>query len=54
LVVTVGMIVGSGVVPALVGVLGDLGIGWSGFVAIALFMFLAVVILMVTPSFGTR
>ena len=54
LVVTVGMIVGSGVVPALVGVLGDLGIGWSGFVALALFMFLAVVILIANPSFGTR
>ena len=54
LVVTVGMIVGSGVVPALVGVLGDLGIGWSGFVALALFIILAVVILIANPSFGTR
>lgn len=54
LVVTVGMVIGSGVVPALVGVLGDLGIGWSSFVALALFMFLAVVILILNPSFGTR
>jgi len=54
LVVTVGMIVGAGVVPALVGALGDLGIGWCGFVSLALFMLLAVVILMLNPSFGKR
>lgn len=54
LVVTVGMIVGSGVVPVLVGVLSDLGIGWSGFMVLALCMFLAVVVLMLNPSFGKQ
>lgn len=53
-VVTAGMIVGAGVVPALVGVLGDLGIGWCGFLSLALFMLLAVVVLILTPSFGRR
>jgi fucose permease len=54
LVITVGMIFGAGVVPALVGVLGDLGVGWLGFVALALIMFLAVAVLMLNPSFGKR
>lgn len=54
LVVTVGMIVGAGVVPVLVGVLGDLGIGWCGFASLALFMLLALVILMLNPSFGKQ
>ena len=54
LVITVGMIVGAGVVPALVGVLSDLGIGWCGFLSLALFMLLTVVILMLNPSFGKR
>lgn len=53
-VITVGMIVGAGIVPVLVGVLGDMGIGWSGFVAIALFMLTAVVVLLLTPAFGRR
>ena len=52
LVITVGMIIGTGVVPALVGALGDLGIGWCGFVLLALFMILAVLILILNPSFG--
>ena len=51
-VVTVGMIVGAGVVPTVVGIFGDLGVGWYGFVSLALFMFLAIVVLMVNPSFG--
>ena len=54
LVITVGMIVGAGFVPALVGILGDLGIGWCGFVSITLLMFLAVVVLLLNPSFATR
>lgn len=53
-VITVGMIVGAGVVPVLVGVLGDWGIGWFGFVSLALMMLLTVVILIFNPSFGTR
>lgn len=51
-VITAGMIVGVGIVPVLVGVFGDLGIGWFGFVSIALFMLFAVIILLLVPSFG--
>ena len=53
LVVTVGMTVGAGVVPVFIGVLGDLGFGWLGFVALGLLMFLAAVVLKLNPSFGT-
>jgi|GEM_PF-3457243 len=54
LVVTVGMVVGAGIVPALVGFWGDLGIGWLGFIMLALSMFLAIAILVLNPSFGRR
>lgn len=54
LVVTVGMTVGAGVVPALIGVMGDLGIGWFGFVCLSIFMMTAVVALIMTPAFGRR
>jgi hypothetical protein len=48
------MTVGAGVVPALIGVLGDLGIGWFGFVCLSIFMMTAVVALIMTPAFGRR
>jgi hypothetical protein len=54
LVVTVGMTVGAGVVPAYIGVLGDLGSGWFGFLSLTALMFLAVVVLKFNPSFGTN
>ena len=54
LVITVGMTVGAGVVPALIGVMGDLGIGWLGFVCLSGFMMTAVVTLILTPAFGKR
>ena len=54
LVITVGMTVGAGVVPALIGVLGDLGMGWFGFVCLSIFMMTAVVVLIMTPAFGRR
>lgn len=54
LVVTVGMTVGAGVVPVLIGVLGDLGMGWFGFICLSIFMMTAVVALIMTPAFGRR
>ena len=54
IIVTVGMIVGGGVVPALVGLSADLGMGWLGFLSLAVFMFFGVIILLFTPSFGKR
>ena len=52
LVVTVGMTFGAGVVPAFIGVMGDLGIGWLGFISLTILMFLAAVVLKFNPSFG--
>lgn len=54
LIITVGMIAGAGVVPALVGLLGDMGLGWCGFVSLGLFMYLTVFVLLLNPSFGRR
>jgi len=54
LIITFGMIAGAGIVPAMVGVLGDMGIGWCGFVAIAAIMLVAVAVLVLNPSFGRR
>lgn len=52
LIITIAVAVGAGGAPALLGVLGDLGIGWAGFVVLALSMVTAVVFLRSTPEFG--
>ena len=52
LIITVGISVGTGVAPALLGIFGDLGIGGLGFVCLSGFMLIAVGALMCTPSFG--
>jgi len=48
----VGISVGGGVVPSLLGIFGDLGLGWLGFVSLAGFMFAAAIMLLATPRFG--
>ena len=52
LIITVGVSAGAGVAPALLGVLGDLGLGWMGFVALAAYMVAAALLLRATPAFG--
>jgi hypothetical protein len=52
IIVTAGVTVGGGVVPALLGVFGDFGLGWFGFVALAALMVLAVLTLVASPNFG--
>ena len=52
LIIMIAVSVGSGVAPALLGVFGDLGIGWAGFVVLAVFMLTAAVFLRSTPAFG--
>ena len=52
LIITVGISVGTGVAPALLGILGDLGAGGLGFVLLGCFMLSAAVVLALTPSFG--
>ena len=52
LIITVGFGTGSGIVPALLGVFGDMGIGWAGFVFLAVFMVIAILFLLKTPVFG--
>lgn len=52
IIVTAGVTVGGGVVPALLGVFGDFGLGWLGFVALAALMVLAVLALLASPKFG--
>ncbi|MGA7277479.1 MAG: MFS transporter [Desulfocapsaceae bacterium] len=52
IIVTAGVTVGGGVVPALLGVFGDFGLGWLGFVALAGLMVLAVLTLVASPNFG--
>jgi len=51
-IITVGVSVGGGVIPALLGFLGDMGLGWVGFVVLAGFMVSAVSFLSFTPDFG--
>jgi predicted MFS family arabinose efflux permease len=51
-VITVGVSIGSGVAPALLGLFADLGLGWLGFIVLALYMSLAVLFLRATPDFG--
>ena len=52
LVITVGVSVGSGVTPAVLGLFSDLGLGWLGFILLGLFMFSAVLATHSTPDFG--
>jgi hypothetical protein len=52
LVITVGMTVGAGVVPACIGALGDQGSGWVGFVSLGLLMVVTAVVLKFISSFG--
>lgn len=51
-IIIVGVGFGAGVAPALLGLFGDLGLGWAGFVALAGYMVLAVFFLLETPIFG--
>ncbi len=52
LIITVGISVGAGVAPAFLGVMGDIGLGWAGFMVVAAYMVSAVVFLRTTPEFG--
>ncbi|MDA3959130.1 MFS transporter [Oceanispirochaeta sp.] len=52
LIITVGVSIGSGVVPALLGIFGDMGIGWAGFIVLALLMIMPVLFLRRMPDFG--
>lgn len=51
-IIIVGVGFGAGVAPALLGLFGDLGLGWAGFVTLAGYMVLAVFFLLVNPTFG--
>lgn len=51
LIITVAMGVGAGLVPALLGFLGDHGFGWLGFLGLSGFMISIAVVLALTPSF---
>ncbi len=53
-IITAGVSVGAGAVPALLGLFGDLGLGWAGFVTLACCMVMAVFFLIVTPDFGRK
>ncbi len=52
LIITVGISIGAGVVPALLGVFGDFGLGWLGFVSLTVYMLTAIIALFATPDFG--
>ena len=52
LIITVGMCTGAGVVPTLLGVFGDYGLGWLGFVLLGGFMIISVMALLALPEFG--
>ncbi len=51
-IISIGVCVGAGVTPALLGLFGDLGLGWVGFAALAGYMVAAVLFLLSTPDFG--
>ena len=53
-IITVGVSVGAGVVPAVLGLFADLGLGWAGFVILACCMVMSVIFLIVTPDFGRK
>jgi len=52
IIITAGVGFGAGLVPALIGLFGDFGLGWLGFVALASYMVSAIVFLLATPTFG--
>lgn len=51
-IITIGVGGGVGVAPAILGVMGDLGIGWLGFILLAIYMAAAMLFLRTTPVFG--
>jgi MFS family permease len=51
-IITAGVGFGAGVAPALLGLSGDLGVGWFGFLALACYMVSAVAFMIATPGFG--
>lgn len=52
LVITIAVSLGAGLAPTVLGAFGDLGIGWVGFVAVGIYMVIAVVLMWRTPEFG--
>ncbi len=52
LIITVAIGVGAGVVPAVLGIFGDHGLGWLGFVSLGIFTAAAILALVATPDFG--
>ncbi len=54
LIITAGIGIGVGIAPTVLGVFGDLGLGWAGFVLLAGYMLGAVGFLWSTPEFGQR
>ncbi|TVQ36062.1 MAG: MFS transporter [Spirochaetaceae bacterium] len=52
LIITVGIGIGAGIAPALLGLFGDLGLGWAGFLLLGAYMLFAVGLLWSTPGFG--
>jgi len=51
-IIIAGVGFGSGLAPALLGLSGDLGVGWFGFLALACYMVAAVAFMIATPGFG--
>ncbi len=52
LIITAGVTLGAGLAPALLGLCGDLGLGWLGFLGLAAYMVAAIVFTTITPAFG--
>ena len=52
LIITVAIGVGAGVVPAVLGIFGDHGLGWLGFVSLGILTAAAILALVATPDFG--
>ncbi|MEJ2057310.1 MAG: MFS transporter [Desulfofustis sp.] len=52
LIITVGISIGTGFAPALLGIFGDFGVGWLGFVSLTVYMLTAIGALLATPEFG--
>ena len=51
-IITAGVGLGAGVAPAMLGLAGDLGVGWLGFLTLACYMVSAVAFMKATPGFG--
>jgi MFS transporter, NNP family, nitrate/nitrite transporter len=52
LVITIAVSIGSGLAPTMLGVFGDLRMGWLGFTILGVYMAVAVIFLWTTPRFG--